>query len=173
MKKLLFVLMVGLMALSLMGISSCGKPVDTVSGGGWIPAKGECGKATFGFNIQTAYDGGLLPGISGEFEYKDHVYKTKDGLKVQFHGQFDKCGFPVGNLYVAEGTYRTQPPVFDSNNEVCTGKFIVTVADNGQPHDGGKDDYIQVDITSGPLTGYHHFGFLRGGNITITYVVPE
>jgi hypothetical protein len=170
MKKLWLILLICLIGLPLMG-SSCLQPVDKITGGGFIPAGHDCGKANFGFNIQFAYDNSILPCISGQFEYDDHVTILKCGLPVRFHGELTGLTLGIGRTYFAEGTYTTQPPTFDPvTHEKLTGKFCVTVVDNGKPNDADPDDFIKVDIKTGPLAGYSHYGSLQGGNIVVHYV---
>jgi hypothetical protein len=182
MKKLTLLVCLIVVPLLAFGCANWHK-VDHVSIGGFIAAK-DCEapnqKATFGGIVQCIYeDGNFRPCLKGQFEYFDHVATMEcvgdsgQIIPVHFHGVFD--GYSCTNslksdTYYAEGIYTVQPPLFDCDGNKITGKFKIKVEDNGTPQNCGKEDFLKVEICSGPLAGYCNYGKLQGGNIEIVYV---
>ena len=161
-------LLVGLLPLMLL-LTGC-----TATGMGWIPsALDPTDKATFGFSFDVSSNG-TTSALSGS--YHDPQGQTAAGVAdVAFKGtgQLHKCT-ATDPLCVSappsKGQCLAGHPAYESQNSGLpgSGTFVLFVCDsdgNGIATGDGLD-LIQIDVDSGPYTGYHNEGNPQG-NITV------
>jgi hypothetical protein len=149
-KKLLFgVVLVMVAALSL-GLVGCVAIPDKATGGGFLENECTGAKVTFGFNVQDTGDWCA----KGQFQLVDH----DDGTCI--HGSFDHFTWTLFGGGLAWGVCSVTSS--DTNGEY---PFYIYVDDNGEP---GVDDYIKVTVViPGPDIKYK--GTIDGGNIQLHY----
>ena len=150
----------------LLALGGC----KTIRGGGWIDSKNQEAKATFGVNI-TCKDSEYY----GQFTYHDHGYKLKMAngkmrnvsLKALVDHSEVGYGYSCGDYFPEEYTqynfsYQALPD--KSGGEGCGIMKLWDADRSGLPDD---NDFLCIEIITGPYAGYYNCGELGGGNLTI------
>ncbi len=167
----------------LLVLSAC---AAKASGMGWMQSNGGGKKATFGFVYNCTkgtfnLDGTVVLCTEALFEgsYHDPQGTLTDELgaiiatevDVDFQGEgtmvtvpalpgFNNC---MGNPALL---YESQNPDMPGDPNGPDGTLNLIACDGGEPGPS-SNDFIFIDVTSGPFTGYRNAGPVEGGNIQV------
>jgi hypothetical protein len=152
------------------------------TGMGWIhsvvpidPTSGTPQKATFGFAFYRDTSDPESPAFTGLLRgsYHDPLVAGDPRDDVDFKGEgvlshptSRPAGAPadVTGCMIGSPTYRSQ-----NRDNLGTGTLLLTVCDREDPVTGETivNDYISIQVTTGPFMGYTNEGFVEDGNITV------
>jgi hypothetical protein len=141
------VLALGALAVSGLLLAGC-----TVSGSGFTFSTNGAKRATFGFTVTDEPGGDSV--IRGSWADGSVKFRFVSG-SFDFDTNPDSCS-PISGTYTST--------VKSSLGQ--TGGFDLEVCDFGEPG-VNSGDTIDLDLTSGPFSGYSNDNTIQGGNLKI------
>lgn len=141
---------------SVLVLSACAL---SFNGHGAIPSAAGGPDATIGINFyctQTAAGGTICNGGEARGEYADQAA----GVALHFSGALVSGGPALGynNCMSSALSYTTK-----REQGQGSGVALVLACDNGRP--GTGNDFVAIQVVSGPFTGYTNAGLLTTGNL--------
>lgn len=152
-----------LLVLAILAVAVAGCATD-FTGGGTIASTdlNPADHANFGFTYKITDTTTGAGNAHGAYHDPTDPTFTNGGVKFKFDGLLFGDTAP-GTLCTVNGiagilNYTSQNP-----NYPGSGSVFLSACDDGQP--GISNDDIEVDVLTGPYTGYSDTGFLTGGNL--------